>query len=608
MKDESSAASGAAVFQPPDDWNDWVSASALWNYFQENTLADWLKLHGAAKGFREDAPMCDLEESLDFGQFSKAQGNAFEACVTRYLGDRYELVTIADGGWRDSQSPERQAETRAALCRGCAIVHSGVLWDFESKTYGVPDFLIRSDVFDDLFPGHLADGEATQGAEALGDAWHYIVVDAKFTTLKLNAPPKAGAKPSKRYPPGEVGSGDHFPAYKAQLFIYNEALSQLQGYKPRHAFLLGRGWEQRQEGRDTSGTNALARLGPVSVGEEPAKLRDAVAWVREVRTDGCNWNVLPSPTRRELRPPSLAVAKRPWKNATRDIAERLDDPIIVSGVGTAKREAAAQRGITSWRKATPEQLGAKEKTASRLQAILDVNRLDGPPVRPARVRAAESEWRQRPALEFFVDFETVNDLNDDFSRFPEKGGQAMIFMIGCGHMAGGEWNFHCFIADRLDLPSEERIITDWLEHMNTVRKRVGNSGFGAKVFHWSDAEVGQFAGAVKRHPQRAWVKPGWFDLHKKVVKAEPVVVRGAFGFGLKEVAKALHQLRKIGTFWEDSAVDGQGAMVGAWRCDREAAENGIRLEETALMRKIRKYNQVDCRVMQEILDYLRKNH
>ena len=608
MTNESSAGGGGAILRPPDDWNDWVSASAPWNYFQENTLADWLDLYGAAKGFKKDACPNELAKTLDHGRFLKEQGKAFEACVVRHLGGQYELVTIADGGWRDSQSPDKHAETKAALRRGCAIVHSGVLWNFETKTYGMPDFLIRSDVFDALFPGHLAEGEAKQSAEALGGAWHYIVVDAKFTTLKLNALPKAKTKPRKGYPPGEVGSGEHFPAYKAQLFIYNEALARLQGYKPRRAFLLGRGWEQKQEGRDMSGTNALTRLGPVSMGGEPGKLRDAVAWIREVRTDGRNWNVLPSPTRRELRPPSLAVAKRPWKNATRDIAERLDDPIIVSGVGTVKREAAAQRGITSWRKATPEQLGAKEKTASRLQAILDVNRPDGPPVRPARVRVAESEWRQPPALEFFVDFETVEDLNDDFSRFPEKGGQAMIFMIGCGHLEDGEWNFHCFIADRLDLPSEERIITDWLEHMNTVGERLGSPASGAKVFHWTVAETTQFDRAVKRHPQNTWAKPGWFDLCDKVVKAEPFVVRGAFGFGLKEVAKALYDHRRIETSWKDSPVDGKGATVGAWRCDRDAAEKGIRLEETALMQEIREYNQVDCRVMQEILDYLRKNH
>ena len=51
-----------------------------------------------------------------------------------------------------------------------------------------------------------------------------------------------------------------------------------------------------------------------------------------------------------------------------------------------------------------------------------------------------------------------------------------------------------------------------------------------------------------------------------------------------------------------------GAMVGAWRCDDEAAERGVRLIDTSLMEEIAAYNEVDCKVMQEILHYLRAHH
>ena len=85
-------------------------------------------------------------------------------------------------------------------------------------------------------------------------------------------------------------------------------------------------------------------------------------------------------------------------------------------------------------------MGLDGRRAATLQAILDVNREDdGPRVRPVRVHAAEDEWRTPGTVEFYVDFETVNDLADDFSRIPERGGQPLIFMIGCGHVEDGEW-------------------------------------------------------------------------------------------------------------------------------------------------------------------------
>ena len=92
------------------------------------------------------------------------------------------------------------------------------------------------------------------------------------------------------------------------------------------------------------------------------------------------------------------------------------------------------------------------------------------------------------------------------------------------------------------------------------------------------------------------------------MREEPVVVRGALGFGLKAIANAMHNLGLIATNWSDSPVDGLGAMVGAWRCDDKRQETGTPLHEMSLMREIARYNEVDCKVMMEIISYLRTNH
>lgn len=590
----------------PDDrkrWTEWVSATKLRGHLLGNTLGDWLSLYGEGHGFRRDDP---LDERLDLLRFNMKQGVAFEDRVASYLAQRAELVRIATDG-RESRDLEKAKATCAAIEAGCEIVHSGVLWNPETRTYGIPDFLVRSDVFSRLFPnspdpyGELAGG--------LDSGWRYVVVDAKFTTLRLFA-----EKPRKGSLPGEINNGGSFPAYKAQLFIYNAAVARLQGHVPRRAFLLGRGWRQGS-GR---GSNAMQRLGPVSMTADLADAAQAaVNWVRRLRHEGREWRVLPQPSRPELRPPASGDADWPWKGAIREITEELEDPIRLWQVGARKRDHAAERAITSWRdpRATAAALGVTGGTTSPvLQAILDVNSTRGPKVRPERVTAAEQTWRARPRLEFFVDFETVNDANDEFSRFPDKGGQPLIFMIGCGHVENGNWRFSCFIAHRLSPAAEATAIDSWIRHMRSVRLRLGVVETPL-AFHWAHAEKstleGAYNSACERHNDRDWADSEefvWFDLLKNVVKAQPVVVRGAFGFGLKEVAKTLHGHHLIETSWEDSPVDGLGAMVGAWHCDREAADKGIRLADTELMQEIERYNEVDCRVMQEILDYLRGNH
>ena len=49
-------------------------------------------------------------------------------------------------------------------------------------------------------------------------------------------------------------------------------------------------------------------------------------------------------------------------------------------------------------------------------------------------------------------------------------------------------------------------------------------------------------------------------------------------------------------------------MVGAWWCAEEAAKLGCRLMDTDLMKGIAAYNEVDCKVMMEIVRYLRVHH
>ena len=590
-----------AVPETDAQWDEWVSASQTRNHALGHPLIDWLDRHGEAHGFTRDA----VDEATDFGAFIMGKGLEFERAAVAHLRGLTDVrVILPDGASRaERRDPAAAEATFAALAEGVPIVCQGVLRDAESRTWGAPDLLVRSDVLADLFPDSLSANEAAVPAPDLGiGARHYRVVDIKYSTLGLAAG-------------GELGNSGSAPAYKVQTFLYNRALGRLQGYLPPESFLLGRGWTQTRRREKTRGDNALERLGPVVMNDELAAGADeAVNWLRRVRREGLGWHPLPEPSVEELRPNAKAEPG-PWKSALRRILDEGEDLSRLWQAGPTRRRKAHDLGLTRWTdpRLTPEALGMSGAMAARLRAQLEVNRDHaGPPVRPARIAAARAEWFA-PPLEFYVDFETVGDLDDDFARFPERGGQPLIFMVGCGHLEAGEWKFECFIADRLDEPSEARAIDDWFAHMAAVRARLA-PGSRAMVVHWSPHErftlEEAFDAAVKRHPEKDWRHPdwAWFDFLARVVREEPVVVRGAHGFGLKAVANAMHALGLVETKWDEGPVDGLGAMVGAWRCEREAANAGGRLIDTDLMRGIRRYNEVDCKAMMELVRYLRRHH
>ena len=182
-------------------------------------------------------------------------------------------------------------------------------------------------------------------------------------------------------------------------------------------------------------------------------------------------------------------------------------------------------------------------------------------------------------------------------------------MIGCGHIEEGQWLFKCFVADDLTEPSERNIIADLLYHIADVKHRLNLATYEPRVIHWSRAETGaletNYNAVLARHQHRDWPKLNWFDFLTRVVRQEPIVVRGAMGFGLKDMAQAMFNLGLIDTSWEQGPGDGLGAMVCAWWCAEEATKLGCTLMETDLMQGIAAYNEVDCKVMMEIVRYLR---
>lgn len=309
----------------------------------------------------------------------------------------------------------------------------------------------------------------------------------------------------------------------------------------------------------------------------------------------------------------------PWHLAKKQLAEELGELTLLWQVGLAKRNQAHDAGVTDWRDpaCTPAIVGVNGATqAPKLAAIIDANRTTtGPLVAPPHIESARDQWHDEPPLEFYVDFETVSDLADTFTQLPHRGGQTLIYMIGCGHIEDGEWQFTSFTVDALTEPEEAHIIDHWFDHMAEVRSRLAPNepeAPGPPIIHWSQAEIAALDtahnSARNRQPGPPWPQLHWFDFLGSVIRAEPVTIRGAMGFGLKDIARAMHTHGLIETMWRDGPTDGLGAMVGAWWAQNSATTLGHPLSEDALMLEIASYNEVDCKVMMEIVRYLRLHH
>jgi hypothetical protein len=91
----------------------------------------------------------------------------------------------------------------------------------------------------------------------------------------------------------------------------------------------------------------------------------------------------------------------------------------------------------------------------------------------------------------------------------------------------------------------------------------------------------------------------WVDL-LKVFRQEPIVVKDSLNYNLKNIARALQSNGLIKTVWDGTYADGMGVMVSIIQNDN--------IKSLEVMYEVIKYNEIDCKVLCEILSYLRLNH
>jgi hypothetical protein len=594
---------------------DWVSATRTRNYVSKDTLLDWLDIHGKEKQFRKDAVRKDYDVNLDFTKFLFKQGNDFEDEVIEYLKREHGDENFEEVGndHNDSKSLEKAEKTLELMEAGTPFILQAVLWNPNNRTFGMPDILARSDWINEITVEPSIDKKSEkEKAPILGGDYHYLVIDVKFTTLVFNAT-------NTQLQNGHSSQ----KAYKTQLAVYNKALGRLQGYEPPKAYLLGRKCSFTSRGEKHVSEHSLIRLGPVDFTGVDSEFynmaEEAADWYRWAYNEGADWEVYPKPSIPELWPNCANDKNYPWEKTVSEIAAELKELTGVWQIGIKHREQAHELGIFSWDDArlTPNLIGINgESRTKTVSDIININKdSTQAKILPSLIENDISGWKKKPNLEFFVDFETVTDINDDFSNFPYLGGNSLIFMIGCGYeKLDGSWEIEVFTSKRLTIEEEGQIVDKWIDYMKRTTERILGKGANfPKVYHWTHAEKTFLNKAIanrkeqKPESSEEWPKINWSDFCE-VARKTPIVVKGAFGFGLKAIAKNLKKYGLTETEWGDGPADGLGAMVGAWYCDKQVDGTDKSMMSINYMKEIKEYNKVDCKVMWELINYLRKHH
>jgi hypothetical protein len=538
-------------------------------------------------------------DKYSFSPLIMAKGIKFEARVVRFLKEKCGTNFVDIGGnglnCRDIFTIER---TIQAIKDGIKIIYSGVIWDPVNKCIGIPDLIVRSDSFHLIFTiDPIPESEKYISAPFLKDKkYHYRIVDIKYSTLYLRA--------------DNIHLLNHGSTrcYKGQLYIYNRALSHLQGYDPTKAYILGRRWRCPSKKKEFN--NCFNKAGTINFqyvdGDFKLLVSKALRWLQKLKKDGNKWNPFcPSnKTPIELYPNMSNNKDYPYSALKKQIANSNDEITNVWMCGVKQRKLAFKQGYRKWTdpRCTAQSLGVNgKKIGPVVDSILKINKQSTDIISPHSITSVLYDWRDETNyMDFYVDFETINEVaNENFSHFPYSTDLTLIFMIGVGWVRNGEVQYKSFIASNLTYNSEKSISTKFIQfvRVNTPKNKK------IRLWHWSNAEPQIWKNLMKKY---GLIKPGLYCDLLQIFLDEPIVIKGCLNFQLKNIARGMAKYSLIPTssLWAtEDCTNGENAMIAG----REAYNRNIPVESTCEMAMIIEYNKCDCMTLYEILTYLRCN-
>jgi ATP-dependent Lon protease len=562
------------------------------NYLLQDPILDYFKEMNKRK---------NAGNGLSFQSFIMEQGNKFESEIMKILYTKFNgEIKSFSRPISDDEYTNTHNQTIDAIKNKTPIIYQGVLIDNMRLIRGIPDLIVRKDYLTKLFSNF-------QCTDLKND---YYIVDIKFSTLHLCA---NGI---------DILNSGSVPAYKGQLFLYNRMLNEAMGYNgDTYSFILGKRYEYEAKNVKYSENSSFSKAGIINYDNGDKKYIEmanaAVSWLKDLKTHGKTWKLLPIPSRPELYPNMSNTQDYPWHEEKINLANSLAEISSLWYCGIKERKISHEKGILSWRddRLSADIMGIKGNRVNIINKMITINRDDTTNniVFPEKINNDYLKWQSRPddCIELFIDFETIN--TDILSVKIER--ENYIFLIGVGwdnekyqiepiirkrKSTNESWKCKQFLLQKLDNSSENEMINEFLIWINSIEQKYRKP---VRLYHWSNAEKYQFEFAFTKHKLNGIgdIVNKLFDL-KTIFVEEPILIKSCFGFSLKDIAKKLYNAGLIDTTWYEKSTcsDGMTAMILS-----KHVYDSEELDTSQTMKDIKGYNEIDCKVLFEILKFLR---
>jgi hypothetical protein len=564
-----------------DVTDEWISASKTRNSALNDRCLDYYNEYNITK--YEDEPDKTKRKKVAYGEFTQLkfkEGIEFEEKVVKEIKQLYsnDFIEICES--HQARDKKMCIKTFKAMYDGIPIIYQGVLQNPTNLTLGSCDLLIRSDYINKITNHTYKIDDIKKSI--FPHNMYYIAVDIKNTSLQFNVDNislrKNGIKP-----------------FQFQLHVYNDALRYMQEVKTTKSFILGRSWKMEKtvnkekvyEGSD----NALDKLGITDFSGRDAEIvteaDDAVRWYHKLKKSE-NWTHKPIPSNIHIYPNMSNTNDDGYRHIKQKCAEEIKDITLISYLTADHREQCFRNGVKSWDdpRLSAEFLGMTGKNGQVIDSILNANRDTTDKI--IFKKDITFELPEESDLEYYIDFETIIHNRKNF-----------IYMVGLGNVSKGNWTYKCFTLDNLNEESEKKMYKELTDYIEITNKKYVKDGKNPSYIHWSPVEPSQLNKLIT-NLKLPINNIKWYDLYK-YFKQNLIGVKGAYGYSLKQIGKAMYKNRLINTYWLESILADNKISTIAY--NKYIKREDCKKEFQELI----DYNEVDVKIMFDILTVMRKN-
>lgn len=591
----------------------WITGTSVQNYLNGEPLLDWLNLYYDKYGYNTKRITRSFTRNIKKNISNTtitiplmSNGLKFESKVYEYLQDKYSNIFINvipnNKINLDKNFNKLNKITIELIKKGVPIIAQAVLMHQKSRMRGIADLLVRSDYLNKLFKRPVLKSTEIKH----NNKPYYIVIDIKWTSMTLCVDGET------------IRNEGRFKSYKGQLLIYNYLLGKIQNYTPPYSFIMAKNWKIDSKNDPKEGYSCFDLLGKINYktrdNEYIKKTYDAITWVHKVRNNGLSYTPI-NPTIKEMCVNMSNTNDNQWTEVKKNIVKRTKDITAIWNITNNHRDKVFDKNIRRWdqNNCTSETLGMTDgKRAYVIDKILEINRQNQIKIFPDKLESIKDNrfnWKKKFPTDFYIDFETITTTlseNNDINIFNSKNDGQIIFMIGIGYQQDDEFKYEVFKIDELNIEEEKRILTEFKTFIDEKSKELDKKEkYNIRLYHWSNAEQTMLEKAFERHPSllKMWENHiDWIDLCD-IFRSEPIVIKDALCFKLKDVGNALYSNGLIDTYWESGELsDGLKAMTCGIKYYKKENRNE---NDEKIFNEIIKYNKIDCKVLWDIVKMLR---